>query len=147
MYMMKRLLILMLVFGLVMCVCACGSANDDASTSETTLNDEKNNTTETTEKPTGETEPSEEESKPNYQVTVLDESGNPIAGVMLQMCLETCVPGKTNENGVAEFFLEEADYKVSLLNMPEGYDYSTEEQEWYFASGETTMTVVLKSVG
>lgn len=147
----KRLLTLVLALAVVMCVCACGGTSEDEGTSETTTTPTTQATekTEPTDAPTeseGTSEPTEEEvAEPSYTVTVVDEAGNPIAGVMLQMCLDTCVPGKTDENGVAEFFLDEAEYKVSLLNMPEGYDYSTEEQEWYFAEGENALTVVLKS--
>lgn len=143
----QRVLAVLLALGMIFCMCACGnSGNGDEisvsttdSTVCTTLADEKTDPTEVT------TEATEDTSKTVYQVSVVDEAGAPISGVMLQMCLETCVPGKTNDSGVAEFSLEEADYKVSLLNMPEGYDYATEEQEWYFQAGETTMTITLKS--
>ncbi len=145
----KRLLVLVLTLGIVLCLCACGGTSEDQTSSDTTTaaTTQGNETTEATAASDDQTEPSEEVAEPSYSVTVVDEAGNPVVGVMLQMCLDTCVPGKTNENGVAEFFLEEADYKVSLLNMPEGYDYATEEQEWYFSEGENTMTITLKNVG
>ena len=77
---------------------------------------------------------------------MVDEEGNPIAGAMVQMCLDTCLPGITNENGVAEFAVPEADYKVSFLALPEGYDYTTGEQEFYFDAGSYEMTITLKAV-
>jgi len=30
--------------------------------------------------------------------------------------------------------------------MPAGYEYVDEQQEWYFADGENTMTIVIKKV-
>jgi uncharacterized surface anchored protein len=52
----------------------------------------------------------------------------------------------TDENGVASFFLEENDYKVGFTVMPAGYVYAGDEQEWYFADGENTMTVVINKI-
>lgn len=145
MFHVKRLFALILVFLLVIGMCACGGTSDENTTNTTQAEEETETTTKPTA-PTQETESTEDAANSNYQVTVVDEAGAPIAGVLVQMCLESCVPGKTDENGVAKFSLEEADYKVSLLKMPDGYDYATEEQEWYFAPGEVTITVVLKAV-
>lgn len=146
-----RFMALVLALGMLFSLCACGAEPENQetnpsveATSDTTEPSQTELTTEATE---GTTEPAEDAAVPSYTVTVVDEQNNPLSGVLLQLCLDTCVPGRTNENGVAEFFLEEATYKVSLLSMPEGYDYSGEEQEWYFSEGENTMTVVLKSVG
>lgn len=137
---MKRLLALVLAFGLMLCLCACGSS-DPAQTEPTTEVTEP--TTEATE-PT--TEATEDVADPTYTVTVVDQDNNPVVGAWVQLCLEACVPAVTDENGVAEFFLEENDYKVGFTVMPEGYEYAGEEQEWYFADGENTMTVVIKKV-
>jgi hypothetical protein len=131
-----RLMTLVLALGMLFSLCACGTESENKVTNPSTES-------------IGEAieDSSQETTEPTYTVTVVDEQNNPLSGVMLQLCLDTCVPGRTNENGVAEFFLEEATYKVTLLTMPEGYDYSSEEQEWYFPEGENTMTVVLKSLG
>ena len=64
---------------------------------------------------------------------------------MVQICLDTCFPGMTNESGVAQFSVQEADYKVSFLAMPAGFTYSTEEQEFYFEDGSTELTITLKA--
>lgn len=133
---MKRLLALALTLCLMLCLCACVGNTDTNSATEPT--------TESTEPTTESTEPTTEAAEPTYVVTVVDETNAPVAGAWVQLCLESCVPAMTDENGVANFFLEEDDYKVSFTVMPPGYEYAGEEQEWYFADGENTMTITLK---
>lgn len=102
-------------------------------------NTEPQETTQATQATTEATKPVDD-GKVAYKVTVVDNAGNPIAGAMVQMCLETCFPAVTNENGVAEFSLAEADYKVSFINAPEGY---TVEEAYYFEAGSHEMTITL----
>jgi hypothetical protein len=142
----RKILAVVITIMLMVAVSACGSDSPDQNTPNPTQNTITEATTQEKENENT-TEPTTTAPDPDYVITVVDENGNPISGVLLQMCLETCVPGKTNEDGVAEFYLDEADYKVSLLNMPYGFDYSTDETEWYFGSGEKTMTIVLKTIG
>lgn len=135
----KQLIALFLVFGMMLCLCACTNADITDPTTEPT--------TKTTVPTTNATEPTTEEpADPTYVVTVVDEENAPVAGAWVQLCLESCVPAMTDENGVANFFLEEADYKVAFTVMPPGYEYAGEEQEWHFAEGENTMTITLKKV-
>ena len=131
------------VLALLLCVallCACGA--DPAPTMEAT-----EPTAAPTQAPTiptpAPTEP--EDDKVIYTVTVVDEEGNPVSGALVQLCLDACIPNMTDDNGVATYTVEEADYKVSFLQLPEGYDYSTEEQEFYFEDGAFEMTIVLKA--
>ena len=131
---MKHLLALTLVLVLMLGLCACGG-NGDVTTEPTA---------DATEPTTEATEPTTEAAEPTYVVIVVDEENAPVAGAWVQLCLESCVPAMTDENGVANFFLEEADYKVSFTVMPPGYEYAGAEQEWYFADGENTMTITLK---
>ena len=119
---MKRFLALVLALGLMLSLCACGGD----------------------EKPEVTTEPTTEPADPTYVVTVVDQDNAPVAGAWVQLCLESCVPAMTDENGVANFFLAEDDYKVSFTVMPPGYEYAGEDQEWYFADGENTMTITLQ---
>lgn len=130
---MKRLLTLMIAILLMMGLCACGGDNGTEVPSDPT--------TVTTEPVT---EPSEEAAEPTYVVTVVDQDNAPVAGAWVQLCLESCVPAMTDENGVANFFLEQDNYKVSFTVMPAGYEYAGEDQEWYFADGENTLTIVIK---
>lgn len=143
MNMKKFVLVCVLVLSMLLCLCACGEGEEKTTTDPV-------NTTAPTEAPTdapteAPTDPTEPENKPSYSVTVVDESGNPVAGAIVQLCLEACVPGVTNENGVADFYLPEAEYKVSFVNIPVGYELAGEETAFYFADGENTMTITLKA--
>lgn len=128
----RNILAAMLIFCMVLTLCACG--NEPVSNDTNATTEASGATTETTEKV--------DDGKVNYKVTVVDQDGNPVAGAMVQMCLETCFPGLTNENGVAEFSLVEADYKVSFVSVPEGY---TADAENYYFEGATELTIVLNA--
>jgi len=82
-----------------------------------------------------------------YTVTVTDEEGRPLSGVMLQLCQNVCVPGVTGENGKATFHLEKADYKVALITMPQGYAHVSDTEEFSFGAGKTELVVTLKKIG
>jgi hypothetical protein len=131
---------------LMLCLCACG--NTDNGSDGTT-----GTTAPSTTAPTTATKPSEEPTKPteapDYKVTVVDEGGNPVVGAWVQLCIEdgTCTPASTNDKGEAGFYLDEYNYKVSFMVLPEGYEYTSEQQNWYFEDGKTEMTIVLKAVG
>ena len=128
-----KLLAVVLSVCMVLCLCACG---EEPSAPETTP--PATSTNATTTAPT-------DDGKVTYTVTVTDEKGNPIAGAMVQMCKDACVPAVTDDKGVATYSLPEAEYKVSFLSLPSGYTYSTDETEFYFADGETALTIVLKA--
>ena len=133
----KNLVALLLVLCMALSLCACGG---EKAVEETEA---------ATEAPVVVTEPAVEETeaveddKVVYTITVVDEEGNPIANTMVQICLETCIPGMTNENGTAQFQVVEADYKVSFLTVPEGF---VAEESYYFENGSTEMTITLKAV-
>jgi hypothetical protein len=133
---MKRLLALALALGLMLCLCACGGTVEPVVTTEPT--------SESTEPTTESTEPVADANEPTYVVTVVDQDNAPVVGAWVQLCLEACVPAMTDENGVANFYLEENEYKVGFTVMPAGYEYVDEQEAWYFADGENTMTIVIK---
>ncbi len=135
----KRITVLLLALCLAFGLCACGgnSDNTDAapagSTAATTL-------------PVVTTEPTEAPD-PSHTVKIVDEGGNPIAGVFVQICLDTCTPAQTDANGIASYFdMPEADYEVKLMAMPEGYSYISEEQVFHFPEGSTELTITLQAI-
>ena len=140
---MKKLCSVVLVLCMILCLCACGNAND--------------NTPETTEAPQNTTAATEEQVEnttapapvgTTYTVTVTDEGGNPVVGVMVQICQgELCLmPAITDANGVATFTAtEEGAYEAKLLSLPTGYEYATEEEVFSFGS-KLELTIVLKAV-
>ena len=145
---MKHIVALMLALVLVLSLCACGGAPVETPEESTPAASEQIEQTEATE---AQTEEATEEvnAGPVYTVKIVDEAGNPIAGAMVQICQgETCMPGPlSGSDGTVTFQVPEADYKVSFLGgVPAGYEFTTEETEFYFESGSYEMTIVLKAV-
>lgn len=134
----KRLLAAVLAMCLTVGLCACASGGENNTTTEASTTTQANTVATTLE--------TTEADESGYKVTVVDEGGNPIAGAMVQLCLDTCYPAATDESGVAKFAVEEADYKVSFLVLPEGYTYTTEAQEFYFEDDSTELTITLKAI-
>lgn len=61
-----------------------------------------------------------------YRVTVLDQSGAPVPGAMVQICdEEMCQVLVTAADGAAQVELEPKAYEVHLLKLPEGYSGDT----------------------
>lgn len=135
-----KVLCMVLVATMLLSLCACG---DDAENTKPS--------SEPTTQTATPTVPTTEDTVPvasGYKVTVVDEAGNPIVGALVQLCKDTtCVPGVTDTNGVAVYNLGEDSYKVSFLKLPEGYTYTTEETDFYFADGSKELTIVLKAAG
>lgn len=131
-----------LMSALVMCMtiglCACSSdSKENETNTETTTKVQETTTDKKAEETTA------DNSKVKYTVKVVDESGNPIAGAMVQLCKDSCFPSKTNDQGVAEFLLPEDEYKASFLTMPSGY--TSDETNFYFDKGSKDMTITLKA--
>lgn len=136
---MKKFLAVMLVLVMALSLCACGG--DAEETTPTTVDTTPVVTDPIVTEPVV-TEPVTQE---GYIVKVVDEGGNPLAGVMVQICKDSCIPGRTDDNGVAVFAVAEDDYKASVLSMPEGYAYAGDAEEIYF-DGAMEVTIVLKAV-
>lgn len=131
----KAFIAFVMALCVALCLCACGNT---ANTPETT---------EATKAPTVETtEPTEaDDSKVTYTVKVVDEGGNPVAGAMVQICKEICLPGLTSAEGIAEFnVVEDSEYKVSFVNVPAGFEGA--EEAYYFEAGSYELTITLKAV-
>lgn len=132
---MKRMICLMMALLLMLGLCACGS-EEAPEASETQAVTEPAPVVEETE--------AVDDGKVTYTIHVEDESGNPLSGVMVQICKDACLPGMTDAEGNAVFTVAEDDYKASFLSLPAGYTYTTEETEFYF-DGATEITLTLKA--
>lgn len=149
-----RRFVIALALILVLCtaLCACGG-NADVSSSEADSSAEasadnsaaSSDASEAVSVSQSEGDASVDDGKAEYKVTVTDADGKAMAGVMVQLCLDTCCPGVTDADGVATFKLEAADYKVSVMTMPEGYAYADDVTEFHFEEGSTALTITLKS--
>lgn len=137
---MKKLLAMLMAAVMILGLCACGG-NKEATeaTQATEATEATTEATEATNEATEETEPA----GTVYKVKVQDEAGNPVAGVMVQICFETCLPAMTNAEGVAEYHVDEAEYKVSFLMVPDGY--AEDLTQYYFEDGAYEMTLTLKA--
>ena len=130
----KKVLAVVLALGILFCFCACGGNDDDKTTTTTTTTTENNQTEDNTVENKG------------FKVTVVDEDGNAVSGVMVQLCKDSCVPAKTDDNGIATFTIEVTDgYKLSVMSCPAGYEY-TGEAEIYLEDGATEYILELKAV-
>lgn len=143
---MKKFISVILLAALVLTFCACSSNDGGTSSDAADVSSSEVNSAVSAEA-NGETSGEEEisDGKVSYTVYVVDEDGNGIPNVPVQLCLTSCYPGKTDENGKAVFSLVEGDYHAQIMKMPEGYIHSGEATEFYFESGKTEMTIVLKS--
>lgn len=78
----------------------------------------------------------------DYKVKVVDSTGAPVSGVMVQICFGgLCTPAKTDAEGVAIFKKAKDSYTVKFMNgVPSGYTCDAEE----FAFGDATeLTITL----
>lgn len=144
----RSLLLIVLTLCLMVGLCACGdktSADKDTTTTTKDGGAATTTTTTTTTTQTTTTSTTVDANLATYTVTVTDEAGNPISGAFVQLCLESCTPCMTNAQGVATYpNMKKADYKVSFINIPEGYSVDT--NEFHFEEGSYEMTIVLKAV-
>ncbi len=147
----KSLLLIMLTVCLMVCLCACGDDTTPADNNTTTTQNGGNSTTTTTTtQALTTTTTTMAEGKVIYTITVTDEAGNPIPGTWVQMCLESCMPVMTNEQGVAKFEnMDEANYDVKFLTVPTGYilpvDANGDLIVYHFEEGSNELTLVLKA--
>ena len=84
------------------------------------------------------------EKLPEYTVYVKDASGNPIAGVGVQICSLSgaCqLPKNTDSDGKIVSNLERGDYQAKIVSAPQGYEFTDE----YFLLVNNTVTVVLQA--
>ena len=115
-------------------LCACGGNSGETKETAAATNAATIPTTEETV----------DDGQVTYTVKVVDENGDPVANAAVQICKDSCLPGVTNEEGVAIFNVVEDDYKVSFMAMPEGFQ--AEADEFYFEGGSYELTITLKAV-
>lgn len=136
---MKRLIIAALVLCSLFVLCACGGSEANESSAEAV-------SSEAVSSEAVSSEASKEEAAAVFEVTVVDGDGNKVSGVMVQVCKDSCMPAKTDENGVAKFNLEITDgYKLSVMTCPAGYSYSGEDI--YLESGIKEYTLTIEKDG
>ncbi len=141
---MKRILFVLLALILVFGLCACATTTDeskapsDADVSKTESKEESKEASK---------EESTPASLPEFIVTVVDEEGSPVSGVMVQVCNEgTCIPAVSNAEGKAVLNVEIGNgYTLKVPSVPAGYEYKG-EAEVALDTGITEYTVELSKV-
>lgn len=129
---MKKLLALIMALCMVLALCACGESDTKTNDTDTQVQSSQSDNTSSNES---------KESAAAFEVTVVDQNGNTVEGVMMQVCKETCIPARTDADGIAKFSVEITDgYKLAVLSCPDGYEY-TGEAEIYLEDGATEYTV------
>ena len=72
-----------------------------------------------------------------YTVTVLDQNGTPVPDCELYFCTEeSCVKVTTDEDGKAVYTAEPYAYRVQLLSIPDGFDYTGSDMIFARAEGD-----------
>lgn len=129
------------MLALALSLVACGgngnSGNTEKNPTENTQQDEGQANKDTEKESESE---KEDDGKIEYKVTLVDASGNPVAGQMIQVCnAATCfAPVATDANGVATFRLEESnEYKAKLLT-------ASDDAYVYFEAGSTELTLTME---
>ena len=147
---MKKLFAILLLVCMVFTLCACDAGKPEetkasASGQETTAPVETDPPVTTPQV----TEPEETEPQGvTYTIKVVDEGGNPVPGMMVQLCAESCMPRLTDADGNAiyENQVERSDYKASVTVYAEGYEAASEQVDYYFGEGNYEVTITVKAV-
>ncbi len=123
----NKLLVLVLSLIMIFTFCACG--DDDVIN-----NNLPSSKTETIKKPT------------RFLVTVIDQNGDFVEGVVLRLGKTSDVTARTNNKGVATFPIVATDgYKLSVISCPKGYDYiGTPYIKMKKDTGEFTLKITKK---
>lgn len=81
-----------------------------------------------------------------YTVTYVDQNGDPVPGVMCQVCDETmCQVFTSDANGVCRFTLPAKNYEIHTLKVPAGYEGDTATvTKAPMQGGELTFTLTKK---
>ena len=88
----------------------------------------------------------EPEGDGTYTVTYVDQNGDPVPGVMCQVCdANTCQVFVSNADGICEFTLPAGAYEIHTLMVPAGYEGDTETvTEAPTNGGELSFTLTKK---
>ncbi len=147
-----KFLALVLVMGTVLAFAAC-TPNDTTTTTapnNSTTTTPNNTTTAPNNTTTAPTNSTIAPKPVTYRIRVVDEEGNPVQGVMVQLCKETCAPKMTNADGWAEYNNDVEDgYHAQFTMIPAGYELPEGKEmstSYDFESGQTEITLVLKRV-
>jgi protocatechuate 3,4-dioxygenase beta subunit len=78
-----------------------------------------------------------------FIIKVVDQDGNPVAGVVVQVCNDsTCVPmGSTDANGEAKRPSMNGSYAAKITELPDGYSVEDIDAYYDLVDGKVTITI------
>ena len=77
-----------------------------------------------------------------FIIKVVDQNGNPVEGVWVQMCAEICkLPVQTGADGCASYPYEEGEFRAQLNDLPDGYTVDDIKAYHDFVDGVATITI------
>lgn len=77
-----------------------------------------------------------------YNIYLVDENGDPVDGVMINVCTdETCTPSNT-ESGFFGFNGDPFAYVIHVLKVPDGYAFDTTQEFVMDAEGDTLVITI-----
>lgn len=102
----QRFLIIILIFILSFCLCACAKEKNDVVDNQSKIEILNKNSS-------------------RFLVTVVDDNGDAVQGVILQIRKDHKVTACTNKDGVATFpIIPSSGYRLYVVQCPEGYEYT-----------------------
>ncbi len=151
----RKLIALVLALVCVMALAACAPADTNTTASK--------NPPATTNKPTATpttqpTEPTEPQKEISFRVRVVDQDGNPVTGVWVQVCSDKmCFAAKlVDDDGYAVWYADKVPYQEGCHYFPAFFDSDDlaakyeplpdveDESKWYFfEAGSNEGTIVL----
>ncbi len=134
--------IVALIIAIVVILIVCLGGKDTEVDKD--KDDDKTKVEQNDDKDKEEDKDKEYEKEATFTVKVVDADGAAVAGVVVQVCKDECVPATTDETGVATFKLEITEgYKLSVVTCPEGYEY-TGEAEIALTAGITEYELMIQ---
>ena len=136
----KRLVTAVLMLTLALSLVACGGGNAGDTEKNNTQNSQQDEAQADKDTEKESEKENVDDGKIEYKVTLLDASGNPVAGQMIQVCnASNCfAPVATDANGVATFRLVESnEYHAKLMT-------AGEDAYVYFEAGSTELTLTME---
>ena len=80
--------------------------------------------------------------KEDYVILVVDQDGNPIEGVFVQMCTDVCLsPKTTGADGKVIYNVVPDSYKAQLTDLPDGYTVDDITAKYEFVDGMATIVL------
>ena len=87
-----------------------------------------------------------EEGSSLYYLAFVDQNGDPVEGVMANVCDDSaCTPMQSDANGIVAFAYPSFAYHIQVIKIPDGYEYDLSTETYLDAAGGVTEFVVTKS--